>query len=825
MTGLGAALRRILRSLGRSPGFSAITVVTLAVAIGANSAIFSIVNGVLLKPLPYPESDRLVYIGHAAPLAGFDEITQATGTYATYREQAGTLEDLAIYWRGNSSLTGDGEPERVMSAAITASMFNVLRTPAALGRAFTEDEMLPDSEPLIILGHGMWQRRFGSDPGVLDRSIVVDGVSRRIVGVMPAGFNLPRGGDIELYMPFELDPAELTVGNYSFPGIGRLAEGATLEGLQADLERIVPTLPELFPGDMLTPQLIEEIGFAPTSGTLVEEVTGDIKQTLIILLGAVGLVLLIACANVANLFLVRAESRQKEMAVRSALGAERGTLVKHFLGESTVLAILGGIAGLALAYGGIQLLTVLGPNGIPRLDAIRIDGTVLGFTLAVSVMVGLLFGIAPVFRYTAPELITSLREGRGNTIGRSKLRARSVLVLGQIALSFLLLVCSGLMVKSFWHLKNVDPGFESENVLTMWVSLPDEQYDDGFKTSAFYMQLVDRLEGLPGVQSVGASTKLPLRGPGESHSGILIEDKPVEPGSMPHVELSLYVAPGYFETFGIRLLEGRTIERADITGREGAVVVNRTFAKKFWPGESVIGKRVWPGLADDREDESLEFGWWTVVGVVDDVHNLALDEEILPIIYYAMVGPGFEERNRSSMGLILKASSAPTSLAPMVRDAVWAIDANVPIADLQTMESVVADASSRTAFAMLMLVIAALMALLLGSLGIYGVISYGVSQRTQEIGVRMALGAPASQVSNMIVKQGAIVAGIGLVAGFVAALGLTRLMEALLFEVRPTDPPTFGLVVALLMVVSLLASWIPARRAARVDPMVALRAE
>jgi len=823
MSGVVREFRRTVRSLARSRLFTVITVLTLAAAIGANSAIFSVVNGVLLRPLPYPESDRLVVVGHTAPIAGFPEVPQATGTYVLYRDEATTLAGLTMFWDGTVNLTGTGEPEQLSAAGVTGTFFAVLRTPPALGRGFTEEELLPDGEPVAILSDGLWQRKYGRDQEVLGRTIKIDGESRRVIGIMPAGFDLPYDSDVEIWLPMLIDPEKLTTGNYSYTGIGRLEDGVTVEAAYADIRRLTLQLPERYPGDLITHEMMEQSGWDARVVPLIADVTDDVNRALWILLGTVAVVLLIACANVANLFLVRAEGRHKEIAIRSALGAERGALARDFLRESTVLALAGGTLGLLLAFGGIKLLVALGPESIPRLDAIRIDGRVLLFTLGVSVAAGILSGLAPLLRHTRPDIAGALKEGfRGTTSGRRRLRARTVLVFGQVALAFLLMVGSGLLVKSFWHLQNVDPGFVADNVLTLRLSLPETPYEDGDKSVAFYEQLVDRVDGIPGVERASVVSKLPLRPQGTSHNGVLIEDRPVEPGSMPHVALSIIVGPGYFETMGIRLLEGRLIERSDIAAGTGAVVVNRAFARHYWAGESAIGKQVWPGIAQDRE-ENEDFAWLPVVGVVDDVRNLRLDMEIRPIVYYAMSGPG--ETDRTSMSLVVSTTAAPTSLAPAIRDAVWSLDPNVPITRIETMRRVLRDATSRAGFTMLMLGIAAGVALLLGAVGLYGVISYGVTQRRQEIGVRMALGAPAGRVRGMVVRQGAVVAGIGLGVGFGAAIGLTRLMEALLFEVSPTDPPTFGIVVALLFVVSIFASWIPARRAAAVDPAIALRAE
>lgn len=816
------SLRQALRSLARSPLFTVITVLTLSVAIGASSAIFSIVNGVLLRPLPYPESERLVVVGHTAPAAGFPEVPQANASYVLYRERSATLEELGLYDGGDFGLTGNGEPEKVGGAAVTESLFPVLRVVPALGRNFTAEEILPDAENVAILGHGLWQRRFGGDPGALGRTIEVDGVTRTVVGVMPAGFDLPYGEDAEIFVPFQIDREKLTTGSYSYTGIGRLKPGVTVEAAFADIDRLAKQLPDVYEGDFLTHEMIDEIGFAALIVPLIDHVSGDASRTLWILLGTVGLVLLVACANVANLFLVRAEGRHKEIAIRSALGAERGVLVRHFLRESTLLGLAGGALGLGLAFGAVRLLLALSPEGIPRLESIRVDGWVLAFTIGISLLAGLLSGLAPVLRHSRPDIAGALKEGfRGTTLGRARVRGRTALVLAQVALAFVLLVGSGLMAKSFWHLRRVDPGFDPEGVLTMRLALPNAYFGDGETVADFYQRLLDRVASLPGVESAGATTKLPLRSPGANHNGVLIEDRPVDQGRLPHVELSVRVTPGYFETMGIRLVEGRTVELADIEDRTGAVVVNQAFAQKYWSGENPIGKRIWPGIVEEMEDE--DFGWWQIVGVVGDVRSLSLEEETKPIVYYAIIGPG--DDYWSHMNLVVRTASTPAAFAPSVRAAVWEVDPRVPITDVETMSRVVADATSRAGFTMLMLVIAAGVALLLGSVGIYGVISYGVTQRRQEIGVRMALGAESQGVAGMVVRQGAVVAAIGLAVGVAAALGVTRVMEALLFEVSPTDPPTFGFVVALLFTVAVVASWVPARRAASVDPAIALRAE
>ena len=816
-------LTQTLARLARNPGFAAVTVLTLGIGIGANTAIFSVVNGVLLRSLPYPDPDELVGLWHTAPGIDIPQFEQSDGSYLFYREENRTLEQMGIFGSASVNLTGTEEPERVTAAFVTASLFSTLGVVPELGRSFVEADNAPGAEALALLGHGLWMRRFGGDPDVLDRTVLVDGEARRVVGIMPSGFTLPMS-DSELWVPLEIDPAEATTGSYRWLGVGRLKAGQSAETAQRDLDRLRRRLPEAYPGDFLTEQMMETAQMEAIVHPLLEDVIGDedLERSLWILLGTVFFVLLIACANVANLFLVRAEGLQRDVAVRIALGAGRGRLARFFLSESISLGLAGGLLGLLIAFAATRALVALGPESIPRLDAIGIDGSVLGFTLAISLFAGTLFGLFPILRYSRADVVMALKEGgRGGSAGRERHRARKLLVLSQLALAFVLVAGAGLLAKSFRQVRNVDPGFEASDLITFRISLPGADYDTRPAVASFYGELIERLEGLPGVVGVGAGSKIPLRTEGQNMNIVSIEDRPVAPGDLPPVVNSQYVTTGYLETLGIPLLEGRTFDLADHASNTRAVIVNRPFVERFWPGESAIGKRVHPSLAEG------EFEWFRVVGIVDGVRDATLPEEPDPILYYAVTGiEGLEDQFwPQTMSLLVRTDVDPALVAPRIADEVRSLDANLPVADVLTMDEVVADSTSQLGFAMLLLVLAAVVALALASVGIYGVMSYDVTQRRQEIGVRMALGAQARAVSGMVVQQGARIAAIGLLAGLLGAFGLTRLMRALLFGVSPMDPVTLVLVLITLFAVAVVASYLPARRAASVDPLVALRAE
>jgi predicted permease len=822
MGSLPTSLRSLIRELRRSPGFLLVAVLTLAVGIGANAAIFSVVNAVLIRPLPYSEPERLVMVWHTAPGLKMDQFEQSDATYVLYRKNNRVLEDLGIYWDGAATLTGGETPERVRAAGLTASVFSVLRAKPLLGRTFQEADERPGAEKVALLSHELWRRRFGGDAKAVGGMLRVDGVATRVVGVMPESFRFP-SARAELWLPMTIDPAKLEAGNFNYDAVGRLRPGVSPQQAARELSALVWRIPEEFPQAQINRGMIESARLAVLVHPLRDDVVGPVATMLWVLLGSVGCILLIACANVANLFLVRAEGRQREVAVRNALGATRGAVARLFLGESVALSLAGGALGLALAAAGVRLLVSLRPQGIPRLEEIGVDGAVLAFTLLLSLFAGLATGGIAALRYGAPELAPALKEGgRGDTAGRSRHRARNVLVVVQVALALVLLLLCGLMVKSFWHLRNVEPGFDPRGVLTLRLDLPETDYGDAFANARFVRQLLERVRALPGVVSAGTVTDLPLGG-GESNSGYSIEDFPLPPNQVPPILGTRFASPGYFEAMGIPLIAGRAFERIDPGRRSNEVVVSEALARRFWPGKSALGKRLAPGLPSDTP-------WYTIVGVVGSVRDRTLEEKLHESVYFPVLrlGPGKSDGAEwvpRSFSLVVKGRVDPASLAAPVRQAVWSLDPNLPLSEMRPMEDVVARSMARTSFTMLLLVIAAAVALLLGTVGIYGVISYVVSQRTREIGVRMALGARRRDISRMVLREGALLALLGIAIGLAAAYNLTKLILALLYEVSPRDPATFASVPVLLAAVALVASWLPAQRAAAVEPLEAIRYE
>ncbi len=817
------SLRSAVRLLLRAPGFALIAVLTLGLGIGANVAIFSVVHAVLIEPLPYVEPERLVGLWHTAPGIGMPRFEQSDGTYSLYRRHSKTLEEIGLYDHRSVSLTGDGEPERVTSSGATGTLFEVLGVPPALGRPLFEADERPGAEPVVVLSDGLWRRRFGGEAGAVGGTVRLDGVTRRIVGVMPAGFRFPTA-QTELWVPIAVDPGNLEVGNFNYEGLARMRPGATPEAVQRELSALARRIPEEFPDEQITAGMIESAKFASTVNPLRDDVVGEVERVLWVLLGSVGVILLIACANVANLFLVRAEARQREVAVRTALGATRGRIARAFLGESAVLALAGGVLGVALAATGLRVLLAIGPEGIPRLQEVGLDAPVLGFALVLSLLAALLGGSFAAFRYGMPAIVPALKEGgRGGTAGRAGNRARHALVAAQMALALVLLVGSGLMVRSFWQLHRVDPGVEPHGVFTAALALPDGTYGTKAAAARFVTALLERVRAIPGVVEAGTVTLLPLAG-GGSNSGHVIEDFPLAPDAVPPILAVRFATPEYFAAMGISLVEGRTLSPIDPERRSDEVVVSQALAERFWPNGSALGKRLNQGLASEGR-------WSTIVGVVGSVRDKGLHEAPVEAVYYPLVRREDEDEEGegwvpSWFTLVVKTDrDDPLALAPSVREAVWSLDRNLPVARVRTMARVVQESTARTSFTMLLLSIAAAMALVLGAVGNYGVISYVVSQRTREIGVRMALGAGQRAVAGMVLKQGLLVALAGVVVGFAGAFAVTRLMGALLFEVSPTDPPTFGTVAAVLVAVSLVASWLPARRAAAVDPIEAIRCE
>jgi predicted permease len=825
-----SALRSTARGFARSPGFLLITVLTLGLGIGATVAIFTVINAVLIRPLPYPDPERIVWVTQTAPGMGLEEAALSDGTYLLYRNENKVLEDLGIYWQGAVTLTGrltGGEPERVGAARITPSILEVLGAATIVGRPFAEEDGKAGAEPVALLSHGLWQRRFGGDPKVLGSVIQVDGVTRRIVGVLAEGFHFPSAEE-EMWIPMVIDPANLQPGNFNYGGVGRLKPGVTTGRATKELTALVWRLPEVLGPDSITRGMIEQAKLGVLAKPFRDHIVGDVGRTLWVLLGGVGLILLIACANVANLFLVRAEGRQREVAVRTAIGASRWEIARVFLGESLALALLGGLLGLALAAAGVRLLLALQPPGIPRLDEIGIDAAVVGFSLLLALLTGLFIGGFAALRYGSPDLVPALKEGgRGGTVGRARHRARQALVVTQVALALVLLVGAGLMVRSFRGMASVDSGVEPAGVLTVRLDLPEAEYGQPARTARFYTGLLERVRAIPGVTRAGTVTILPLSNE-NSMSSHSVEDHPLRPDDLPPMLGTRFASPGYFEAMGIPLLEGKSFERIDPDAPHDGVVVSRSVAQRFWPRGSALGKRLSPGGPGATIAQ-----WYTIVGVVGDVREQGLHAKPVEAVYYPVrhanpdgTGAAGEWVPRDfTLVVRARAGMDPLTLVKPVREAVWSIDPKLPLADVRTMEDVVERSLARVSFTMLLLAIGAIVALALGAVGIYGVISYVVSQRTQEIGVRMALGAQPGEVSGMVLKEGLVLALLGIGLGIAAALAVTRFMRALLFEVSATDPATFAAVPLLLAAVALLASWLPARRAAAVEPLEAIRYE
>lgn len=813
-------LRYALRSLRRSPAFTGTAVVTLALGIGATTAVFSVIYGVLLKPLPFEEPERLVGVWHRAPGLGWDRINQSPALYLTYREESETFVDSGIWDDTRATVTGGDEPVEVRAMLVTDGTLPLLGVEPLVGRLFDAEDDSPGTQETVLLTHGYWQSRFGGDPDVLGEVLRVDGRPRQIIGVLRPDLHF-LDHDPDLFLPLRLDRSEVFFGNFSYQGVARLKHGVTLEQANADVARMIPMALERFrlpPG--FSEEMIDDVQFGPLVRSLEEDVVGDVGKVLWLLLGTVGIVLLVACANVANLMLVRAESRQQQLAVRSALGADRKRLGGEVLLESLVLGLAGGTGGLALAAAGLQLLRALEPRGLPRLDEIALDPAVLLFTLVVSALAPVLFGVFPVARLKLSDMVAALREeSRGGTGGTRSRRARDLLVAAQVALALLLLIGSGLMVRSFVALRSVEPGFrDPEQVLTLRAPIPEAEAEEPAEVARLQERILGEIESIPGVTAVGMSSSVTMDG-WDSNDPIFVEDAPLPEGQMAPLRRFKWVSPGYFETMGNPLLAGRDLTWADVHERRPVVLVTRNLALEYWddPG-AAVGRRI---------RVTPEDPWREIVGVVGDVRDDGVDQDAVAVVYWPMVVRDFwgeETMVRRSMAYAVRSPRVGSEgLLDEVRAAVWSVDPRLPVAQVWPLDELLRQSMARTSFTLVMLAIAAAAALLLGAVGIYGVTSYTVAQRNREIGVRMALGAERGDVSRLVLRHGLTLAAVGVVLGLAAAFGLTRLMAALLHGVEPLDPVTFvagGLGAAVL---ALVASWLPARKAARMDPVEILR--
>jgi putative ABC transport system permease protein len=800
-----------LRMLMKRPGFTAVAVIALALGIGANTAIFSVVNAVLLRPLPFKEPERLVAVWETNAKLGAelrDRNEVAMANFLDWRKQNQVFEQLAALAYANVNLTGVAEPERIQGAVVTTNLFQALGVLPLAGRAFLPEEEQVSSPRAVIISHGLWQRRFGSDPGVVGRTLTLNGNPTTVVGIMPQGFQLqfPISMQVDMWLPMRIDGTVAPDRQFHYLYVlGRMKPGVSPEQAQSGMSAIAMQLQQQYP------ETNADKGANVLS--LHKQLVGNVQPYLYVLFGAVGFVLLIACANVANLLLARTTARRREVAIRIALGASRLRLVRQLLTESILLALVGGLLGLLLAYWGIDLLLALSPADVPRLDEIGLHGPVFAWTLLVSLMTGILFGLAPALQASKPDLNEALRESGGRGTGGLKTsRLRSLLVVAEVALALVLLVGAGLMIRSFVELQQTSPGFETKNLLTMNISLPRQKYKERQQSNLFFKQLFERIRTVPGVQAVGGIDPLPLSG-NNATTLFVVEGGPnLAPTDRPEVG-ERTVTPDYFKAMGIPLVRGRSFTEGDREDTPRALVVNEALARKYWPGEEVIGRR----LGFEEADKQV---WWEVVGVVGNVKHERLDREPKPEVYFP-----YQQQPRNFMSVVVRTSTEPAGMAAAMRSQVLAVDPDQPVFDIKTMDERLSKTVAQSRFIMLLLAIFSALALSLSAVGVYGVMAYTVTQRTHEIGIRMALGAQTGDVLRLVLGQGMKWTLIGVGVGVAAALLLTRVMRSLLYGVTATDPLTFIAVAALLSAVALLACFIPARRALKVDPMVALRYE
>ncbi len=797
--------------LRKSPGFTAVALATLALGIGANSAIFSVVNGVLLEPLPYRQPDRLVYLYSQFPTMGFDEFWISPPEYRELQERARSFSAVGAWRTGRVNVTGADNSVRVTSAVVSAEFFTALGVRPVLGRAFTTEEDRPNGPAVAVISHGLWQRVFGADPQLVGNRVQIDGAPTTITGVMPEGFDI-EDAHVDVWTPVQIGPHPTNRASHYLHLVARLAPGATFEHAQTELHTLVAGWREAIPeGHVPTPDN-HPLGMR----SLQEQMTGGARTALLLLLAAVGLVLLIAVANVGNLLLAKSEGRRREVAVRVAIGAGRGRLVRQFLTESLVLATIGGTLGLFLGYAGVRLLLATSPDSLPRLAEIRLDARVVLFTLGVSLLAGLLFGLAPLLHLSARSMAASLKEGgQRTTSGLARQRLRRGLVVAEMALAVVLVIGSGLLIRSLGALNQVDVGFDPRGLLTFQLYLPTARYPDAGAAGSFYASLLQRVEALPGVQSAAAMSGLPpLRNVNANDTEFEgLEASPDRPFNVDYYQI---VQGDYFATMGIPVVEGRGFQLGDDASGTPVLLINETLAKRYYPDQSPLGRRIRPGGAPF---------WMTIVGVVKDVKQGGLAEATGTELYFnnpQVTAAGVAQR---TMNVVVRTSRPPLSLAGEVRAAVRELDAALPLAQMQTMDQNVADTIRRPRFLTLLLGVFAALALVLAAVGTYGVLSYSVAERSHEIGIRMAMGAQTGDVMRMVLKSGLVLAGSGLVLGVLGAIGATRLMRTLLFGVSATDVTTFLVAPVVLAVVGVAACIIPAQRATRVHPAVVLHEE
>ncbi len=813
-------LRHAARRLRRVPGFTAATLLVLALGIGASTAVFSIVDGVLLRPLPYPAPDRLVDVSHSIVVPGRSHVEQSDASYLLYQRHNTVFDAIGASRDYDVNLGaivgGTADAERVPATGVSASLLAVLAVTPLLGRKFATRDDRKDAPLVALLSEGLWRRRFGGDQSIVGRKLIVDGAPREIVGVMHGGFQYPTSAT-QIWLPLRLDPATANSGSFNYKAIARLKPGVTPDAAAADLDRVLPRLLDEFPTN-IPREMFAQVKLHPLVKPLRDVIVGDVRTLLWTLFGAVGLVLLIACANVANLFLVRGESRQRELAVRSALGAGFPAVLAQYLSEALLLALGGGLLGLGLAAVAVRVTRAL-PRGIelPRLAEVTIDGRVVLFAVMVSLATAIAVSLVPLIRARRLPIGTVLREsGRSATVGGQRQRARSALVVAQVALALVLVASSGLLARSFAHLRNVKPGFDADGVFATQLAMPVVKYTTTTSRMQFYDRLLVQARAIPGVRDVAVTSWLPLS---SNHDDAVmeVEDVPPPPNAVPRDHTKSYVSASYFSTMRVPLLRGRTFGTQDPQHADLEAIVSRAFAQRYWKDASPIGRRLRTGI---------DGPWFTIVGVAGDVHLTALDQPAEETVYFPLVTPDSSQTwTPGEVALVVRTDGDPAALARPVRTIAQSLDATLPIYDETLMTSLVGAASARARFMTVLLAVASGLALVLGAVGIYGVMAYGVSLRRREIGVRMALGARPVDVRQMISRQGVLLAAVGVAIGLGGALGVTRFLHGLLYDVSPTDPLTLTATCVVLLLVALAASWIPARRAAGMDAAAALRSD
>jgi putative ABC transport system permease protein len=808
--------RQAIRSLVRNPVFALVAVITLALGLGSTGSIWALLDGVVLRPLPYPSPERLVWVssyvsggGSAGPWG------LSSAGYFYYRANQRTLEDIAVYSPFPVNVSGDAEAERVDAVQVSGGLLPILGARPAVGRLFTEADDAPGAAGAVILSHAFWVRRYGSDRGIVGRTIELNTTPVEVVGVLAEGVQLPIGS-ADIWLTLHLNPAGPFQNAHYLNGIARLKAGETVETARRDLERLTSQFTQVYP-EVYREAFMREYGFRVELHTLESEVLAGTAKTLWILLAAVGLVLVIAFVNVANLFFVRAEVRRRESSVRAALGAERRHLVWHWMVEALLITGMAAVAGILLAVGSIALIRRYSPGGIPRLDAVHPGGSLIAGVVVLAVIAGVVLGLLPQLKSGGGPAAVLREGGRGTSVSRKRQRVRQAMVATQIALAVTLLAAAGLLVRSFEHLRNVDPGFDPAGVLTMSLALPGVRYPDAASVAGYWEELTTRVESIPGVEKAGLVSSLPTEG--GPCALVFVEDHPLPPGELAPC-LTYYIAsPGYFEAMGIAI-DGRTPDWPDERSKTGAIVVSRGFADLYWKGETAQGRGIKPNNPGEP--------WYRIVGVTGQVRTTGLDAPAGVAVYYPITAiPGASLWGvRRGMSMVVKVQSGPVlALLPAIRRVVADLDSDVPLANITTMESILAGSIARRTFAMMLLAIAAAMALLLSAVGIYGVVSYVVGQRRGEIGIRMALGARAASVSRMVIVQSLRIALAGVAIGLILAVIVTRTLSSLLFEVSPSDPATLLTVSLVLIGITTIASWAPARRAAAVDPLEVMRTE